>query len=131
MKLHHRAALSALALPAVLLACGGARPPAPVAAARAPAPRTAPPAIPVQAAQPAAPPQTAHAPEHTLSRAEVHDVVAQGLGAHGEYVEKSEDIRPALERAQKKIDEGMCALVNVRTDYRARATTVRFSSRET
>jgi thiamine pyrophosphate-dependent acetolactate synthase large subunit-like protein len=60
-----------------------------------------------------------------------YDIVAQGLGAHGEYVEKSEDIRPALERAQKKIDEGMCALVNVKTDYRARATTVRFSSRET
>ena len=60
-----------------------------------------------------------------------YDIVAQGLGAHGEYVEKPEDIRPALERAQKKIDEGMCALVNVKTDYRARATTVRFSSRET
>src|SRR3954453_12425542 len=60
-----------------------------------------------------------------------YDIVAQGLGAHGEYVEKPEDIRPALERAQQKIDEGMCALVNVKTDYRARATTVRFSSRET
>ncbi|HEX5452472.1 MAG TPA: thiamine pyrophosphate-binding protein [Stellaceae bacterium] len=60
-----------------------------------------------------------------------YDIVAQGLGAHGEYVEKPEDIRPALERAQKKIDEGMVALVNVKTDYRARATTVRFSSRET
>jgi thiamine pyrophosphate-dependent acetolactate synthase large subunit-like protein len=60
-----------------------------------------------------------------------YDIVAQGLGAHGEYVENAEDIRPALDRAQKKIDEGMCALVNVKTDYRARATTVRFSSRET
>jgi thiamine pyrophosphate-dependent acetolactate synthase large subunit-like protein len=60
-----------------------------------------------------------------------YDIVAQGLGAHGEYVENPEDIRPALERAQQKVDEGMCALVNVRTDYRARATTVRFSSRET
>jgi thiamine pyrophosphate-dependent acetolactate synthase large subunit-like protein len=60
-----------------------------------------------------------------------YDIMAQGLGAHGEYVEKPEDIRPALERAQKKIDDGMVALVNVKTDYRARATTVRFSSRET
>ena len=60
-----------------------------------------------------------------------YDIMAQALGAHGEYVEKPEDIRPALDRAQKKIDEGMCALVNVKTDYRARATTVRFSSRET
>src|SRR4030088_808660 len=60
-----------------------------------------------------------------------YDIVAQGLGAHGEYVEKPEDIRPALERAQKKGDEGMVALVNVKTDSRARATTVQFSSRMT
>jgi thiamine pyrophosphate-dependent acetolactate synthase large subunit-like protein len=60
-----------------------------------------------------------------------YDIMAQGLGAYGEYVEQPEDIRPALERAQQKVDEGMCALVNVKTDYRARATTVRFSSRET
>ena len=60
-----------------------------------------------------------------------YDKMAEGLGCYGEYVEKPEDIRPALERAQKKVDEGMVALVNVKTDYRARATTVRFSSRET
>jgi len=57
-----------------------------------------------------------------------YDIMAQGLGAYGEYVENPEDIRPALERAQKKVDEGMVALVNVKTDYRARATTVRFSN---
>src|SRR5438552_1620556 len=56
------------------------------------------------------------------------DRMAQGLGCHGEYVEQPEDIRPALERAQKKVDDGMVALVNVKTDYRARATTVRFSN---
>jgi len=56
-----------------------------------------------------------------------YDIMAQGLGAHGEYVEKPEDIRPALERAQKKVDEGMVALVNVKTDYRARAGTVAFA----
>ena len=60
-----------------------------------------------------------------------YDIMAQGLGCYGEYVEQPEDIRPALERAQKKVDDGMVALVNVKTDYRARATTVRFSSRET
>ncbi|MGE5270569.1 MAG: thiamine pyrophosphate-binding protein [Thiohalocapsa sp.] len=60
-----------------------------------------------------------------------YDIMAQALGAHGEYVEQPEDIRPALERALQKIDDGMVALVNVKTDYRARATTVRFSSRET
>ena len=42
-----------------------------------------------------------------------------------------EDIRPALQRAWKKVEEGMVGFVNVKTDYRARATTVRFSSRET
>jgi hypothetical protein len=31
----------------------------------------------------------------------------------------------------KKVEEGMVGFVNVKTDYRARATTVRFSSRET
>jgi hypothetical protein len=33
--------------------------------------------------------------------------------------------------ACKKVEEGMVGFVNVKTDYRARATTVRFSSRET
>src|SRR3984893_16595347 len=60
-----------------------------------------------------------------------YDIMAQGLGAYGEYVEQPEEIRPALERAQKKVDEGMVALVNVKTDYRARATTVRFSNYQT
>jgi hypothetical protein len=31
----------------------------------------------------------------------------------------------------QKVEEGMVGFVNVKTDYRARATTVRFSSRET
>jgi thiamine pyrophosphate-dependent acetolactate synthase large subunit-like protein len=57
-----------------------------------------------------------------------YDIMAQGFGCYGEYVEQPEDIRPALERAQKKADDGMVALVNVKTDYRARATTVRFSN---
>ena len=47
------------------------------------------------------------------------------LGAHGEYVEKPNDIRPALERA---FASGKPAVVNVITDYQARATTVRFSA---
>ena len=60
-----------------------------------------------------------------------YDIMAQGLGAYGEYVEQPEEIRPALERAQKKVDEGMVALVNVKTDYRARAGTVQFSDYST
>ena len=60
-----------------------------------------------------------------------YDKMAEALGGYGEFVEKPEDIGPALVRAQKKVDEGMVALVNVKTDYRARATTVRFSNYET
>ncbi|MCH9044605.1 MAG: thiamine pyrophosphate-binding protein [SAR324 cluster bacterium] len=56
------------------------------------------------------------------------DKVAEALGCYGEYVEQPADIRPALERAQKKVDEGMVAVVNVKTDFRARAGTVAFSS---
>ena len=56
------------------------------------------------------------------------DKMAEALGCHGEYVEQPEDIRPALERAQKKVDQGRVAVVNVKTDFRARAGTVKFSS---
>jgi thiamine pyrophosphate-dependent acetolactate synthase large subunit-like protein len=60
-----------------------------------------------------------------------YDKMAEGLGCYGEYVERPEDIRPALERAQKKVDEGMVALVNVKTAYRARARAVQFSDYST
>jgi thiamine pyrophosphate-dependent acetolactate synthase large subunit-like protein len=60
-----------------------------------------------------------------------YDKMAEALGCWGEYVEAPEDIRPALERAQKKVDEGMVALVNVKTDFRARAGTVAFSDYST
>jgi len=60
-----------------------------------------------------------------------YDKMAEALGCYAEYVEEPEDIRPALQRAWRKVEEGMVGFVNVKTDYRARATTVRFSSRET
>jgi thiamine pyrophosphate-dependent acetolactate synthase large subunit-like protein len=60
-----------------------------------------------------------------------YDKMAEALGCYAEYVEDPEDIRSALQRAWKKVEEGMVGFVNVKTDYRARATTVRFSSRET
>ena len=60
-----------------------------------------------------------------------YDKMAEALGCYAEYVEEPEDIRPALQRAWQKVEEGMVGFVNVKTDYRARATTVRFSSRET
>jgi len=54
-----------------------------------------------------------------------YDKLAQDLGAHGEFVEKPHDIRPALERAAAS---GKPAVVNVITDDKARAQTVRFSA---
>jgi acetolactate synthase-1/2/3 large subunit len=50
--------------------------------------------------------------------------MAEALGCHGEFVEEPEAIRPALERA---FATGTPALVNVLTDWRARATTAPFS----
>lgn len=55
------------------------------------------------------------------------DEIARTLGAHGEYVEKPDDIRPALRRAARAVAEGRPAVVNVVTDWRARATTAKFS----
>jgi len=57
-----------------------------------------------------------------------YDKMAMDLGAHGEFVEKPNDIRPALERA---FASGKPAIVNVITDHKARATTVRFSAYST
>jgi acetolactate synthase-1/2/3 large subunit len=54
-----------------------------------------------------------------------YDRVAAELGAHGEFVEKPHEIRPALERAWAS---GKPAVVNVITDPKARAQTVRFSA---
>jgi acetolactate synthase-1/2/3 large subunit len=50
--------------------------------------------------------------------------MAEALNCHGEYVEEPAAIRPALERA---FASGSPALVNVLTDWRARATTAPFS----
>lgn len=59
------------------------------------------------------------------------DRIAQELGAHGELVEEPEMIRPALERAKDAVGNGKVALVNVITDWRARANAVRFTKHET
>jgi acetolactate synthase-1/2/3 large subunit len=50
--------------------------------------------------------------------------MAEALDCHGEYVEDPAQIRPALERA---FNSNSPALVNVLTDWRARATTAQFS----
>jgi thiamine pyrophosphate-dependent acetolactate synthase large subunit-like protein len=54
-----------------------------------------------------------------------YDRMAIDLGAHGEFVGKPHDVRPALERA---FASGKPAVVNVITDHTARAQTVRFSA---
>src|SRR6059036_1006893 len=54
-----------------------------------------------------------------------YDRMAMELGAHGEFVEKPHEIRPAVERA---FASGRPAIVNVITDHKARAQTVRFSA---
>ncbi|HEX7927517.1 MAG TPA: thiamine pyrophosphate-binding protein [bacterium] len=60
-----------------------------------------------------------------------YDKMAEALGCYGEYVEKPDDIGPALKRAQKEVDKGRVAVVNVKTDYKARAGTVTFATYST
>lgn len=57
-----------------------------------------------------------------------YDKMAEALGCHAEYVEDPAQIRPALERAFKS---GIPALVNVRTDSKARAATTKFATYST
>src|SRR5262249_37546536 len=54
-----------------------------------------------------------------------YDKMAEVFGAHGEYVERPEDIRPALERAAAS---GKPAVGNVITDPNARSSTLAFSA---
>jgi acetolactate synthase-1/2/3 large subunit len=57
-----------------------------------------------------------------------YDKLAEVLGCHGEHVEKPDEIRPALERAQAAVHGGKPAVVNVVTDPRAHSQTVPFST---
>ena len=59
------------------------------------------------------------------------DKMAEALGCFGAYVEKPEDIRPALERAAAAVAAGQTAVVNVVTDWRARSTTANFTNYST
>ena len=60
-----------------------------------------------------------------------YDKMAEALGCYSEYVENPSEIRGALERAQAKVDEGMVAVVNVKTDHMARAGTQQFAQYST
>jgi thiamine pyrophosphate-dependent acetolactate synthase large subunit-like protein len=59
------------------------------------------------------------------------DQMAEALGCYGEYVEEPGAIRAALERAQRQVDQGRVALVNIKTDHRARAGTLAFAQYST
>jgi thiamine pyrophosphate-dependent acetolactate synthase large subunit-like protein len=59
------------------------------------------------------------------------DQMAEVLGCYGEFVEEPGAIRPALERAQRQVDRGRVALVNIKTDHRARAGTLAFAQYST
>ncbi len=56
-----------------------------------------------------------------------YDRMAEALGCYGDYVEKPADLGPALKRAQAQVDKGRVAVVNVKTDEMARATTLKFA----
>jgi thiamine pyrophosphate-dependent acetolactate synthase large subunit-like protein len=60
-----------------------------------------------------------------------YDKMAEALGCYAEYVEAPEEIASALKRAQAEVDKGRVAVVNVKTDYAARATTTSFASYST
>ena len=60
-----------------------------------------------------------------------YDKIAEELGCHGEFVQKPEDIRPALDRARKAVESGRSAVVNVETDWAALAKTLDFTAYRT
>ncbi|MBZ9699569.1 MULTISPECIES: thiamine pyrophosphate-binding protein [unclassified Mesorhizobium] len=59
------------------------------------------------------------------------DKMAESLGCYGEYVERPEDIRPALERGAAAVSKGQTAVINVVTDWRAQSTTASFTAYRT
>jgi acetolactate synthase-1/2/3 large subunit len=56
-----------------------------------------------------------------------YERMAEALGCHGEFVEDPAEIRPALQRASEAVARGQTALVNVVTDWRARAEAAGFT----
>jgi thiamine pyrophosphate-dependent acetolactate synthase large subunit-like protein len=59
------------------------------------------------------------------------DKMAEALGCYGEFVENPDDIAEALRRGQAAVSKGQPALINVKTDHTARATTTAFSNYST
>lgn len=59
------------------------------------------------------------------------DEMARSLGCYAEHVDKAEDIQAALRRGWEAVNAGKVALINVVTDWRARATTTQFTNYST
>ena len=57
-----------------------------------------------------------------------YDKMAEVFGGHGEYVEKPQDIMPALKRAAAAVAAGKPAVVNIVTDPTARSSTQSFAA---
>ena len=55
-----------------------------------------------------------------------YDQMFAPAGVHPEYVERPEELKPALQRAAKAVESGKPALVNVKCDEHAQATTQSF-----
>jgi thiamine pyrophosphate-dependent acetolactate synthase large subunit-like protein len=60
-----------------------------------------------------------------------YDKMAEALGCYSEYVEEPGEIAAALARAQAKVDDGMVAVVNIKTDWAAQAVTQKFATYST
>ena len=60
-----------------------------------------------------------------------YDKMAEALGCYSEYVEEPGEIAAALARAQAKVDGGMVAVVNIKTDWAAQAVTQKFATYST
>jgi acetolactate synthase-1/2/3 large subunit len=60
-----------------------------------------------------------------------YDRMVEPFGCHGEHVETPDEIRPALDRALAAVRAGRPALVNVVTDFMARAVSARAAVYET
>jgi thiamine pyrophosphate-dependent acetolactate synthase large subunit-like protein len=59
------------------------------------------------------------------------DKMAETLGCYGEYVDKAENIRPALERAQKKVTTAASRSSTCGPTTARRATTTQFAQYST
>ena len=66
-------------------------------------------------------------PGRDLGLTRYHEL-AKSLGCHASYVENPNEIRAALEAAKLAVQAGIPAVINVKTDPNAQATTAKFTT---